>query len=155
MTKNTQKGFLDDELNRKILDEFLTDSRRSFREIARALDVAPGTIVSRVGHAEKLGIIEKYTAKINHKALGMGVTAIFRVTLSSKGLLDPGHSIYKRPGVFAVYGVTGDTDVIIIGKFADTEKLYEFTQWLNDQKEVSGVHTNVVLNTGKEDFNSL
>ena len=155
MTKNTQKRFLDDELNRKVLNEFLVDSRRSFREIARSLDVAPGTIVSRVGQAEKLGIIEKYTAKINHRALGLGVTAVFRVTLAKRGLMDPIHGIYKHPGVFAVYGVTGDTDVIIIGKFTDTERLYEFTQWLNDQKEVSGVHTNVVLNTGKEDFNSL
>ena len=155
MTKNTQKRFLEYELNRKVLNEYLIDSRRSFREIARTLDVAPGTIVSRVNQAENLGIIEKKTAKINHKALGLGVTAIFRVTLATKGLLDPGHSIYTRPGVFAVYGVTGNTDVIIIGKFTDTEKLYEFTQWLNELKEVSGAHTNVVLNTGKEDFNTL
>ena len=54
-----------------------------------------------------------------------------------------------------MYGVTGDRDVIIIGKFADTEKLYEFTQWLNDLKEVKSSHTNVVLNTGKEDYNSI
>ena len=155
MTKQTQKGFMDDDLNRKILDEFLSDSRRSFREIARSLDIAPGTVVSRVNQAESLGIIEKYTAKLNHKALGLDVTAIFRVTVAERGLLDPKHPIYKRHGVFAVYGVTGDADAIIIGKFADTDKLYEFTQWLNDLKEVDGSHTNVVLSTGKEDYNSI
>jgi DNA-binding Lrp family transcriptional regulator len=155
LTKNTPKRFLDDDLNRRILNEYLSDSRMSFREVARRLDVAPGTIVSRVNQAESLGIIEKYTAKINHRAIGLGVTAIFRVTVSERGLLEPDHVIYKRPGVYAVYGVTGDTDIIIIGKFADTEELYEFTEWLNELKEVNGSHTNVVLSTGKEDYNSL
>lgn len=155
MTKNTLKGFLDDDLNRRILNEYLSDSRMSFREVARRLNVAPGTIVSRMNHAESLGIIDKYTAKLNHKALGLAITAIFRVTVSERGLLSPDHPIYKRPGVFAVYSVTGDADAIIIGKFADTDKLYEFTQWLHDLKEINGSHTNVVLSTGKEDYNSL
>jgi Lrp/AsnC family transcriptional regulator for asnA, asnC and gidA len=155
LTKNTQKGFLGDDLNRRILNEYLSDSRMSFREVARRLDVAPGTIVSRMKQAENLGIIEKYTAKLNHKALGLGVTAIIRISIAEKGLLQPDHVIYRRPGVFAVYGVTGDTDAIIIAKFGDTEKLYEFTQWLNDLKEVKSSHTNVVLTTGKEDYNSI
>ncbi len=155
MTKNTQKGFLDDDLNRKILNEYLSDSRMSFREVARRLDVAPGTIVSRMKQAESLEIIEKYTAKLNHKALGLDVTAIFRVTIAERGLLNPDHPIYKRPGIFAVYSVTGDADAIIIGKFADTDNLYEFMEWLHDLKEINGSHTNVVLTTGKEDYDCL
>ena len=87
MTKITQRGFLDDDLNMRILNEYLSDARMSFREVARRLDVAPGTIVSRMNQAESLGIIEKFTAKLNHKALGLGVTAIIRLSIAEKGLL--------------------------------------------------------------------
>lgn len=154
LTKNAL-GFLEDDLNRKILGEYLIDSRNSFREIARRLDIAPGTVVARVNQMEQLGIIEKYTAKINHKSLGLGVTAIFRVLINNGGMLSRSHALHRRAGVMAVYSVTGDSDGVIIGKFKDTEELNKFTEWLLSQPEVKSSYTHVVLTTGKEDFNSL
>lgn len=155
LAKKISEAFLDDELNRKILNEYLNDSRSSFREIARRLNIAPGTVVARVNQMERLSIIDKYTAKINHKNLGLGVTAIFRVMVNSGGMLSRDHILHNRVGVMAVYSVTGDTDLVIIGKFKDTEDLNKFTEWLLSLPEVKSSYTHVVLTTGKEDFNSL
>jgi len=144
-----------DDVDRKILKELLKNSRQSFREIARKLDVAVGTVLSRVKNLEKEGIIKGYSVLIDHEKLGYGLTAIIEVTVAKGKLLEVDEEIAKKPNVCAVYDTTGLTDAMIIAKFKTREELSKFTKSLLSNPYVERTNTHLVLTTIKEDFRIL
>ena len=52
-----------DQVDRAILEEYIKDSRQSFREVARKTDVSPGTVAARVAKMEEKGIIKRWTTR--------------------------------------------------------------------------------------------
>ncbi|UCH57559.1 MAG: winged helix-turn-helix transcriptional regulator, partial [Candidatus Bathyarchaeota archaeon] len=63
-----------DETSTMILRQFLEDSRRSFREVARKIGVSSGTVASRVKEMEEEGVIKKYIALLDYEKLGYELT---------------------------------------------------------------------------------
>ena len=55
-----------DETSRKVLAEYLQDSRQSFREVARKIGISSGTVASRIKDMEENVIIKKYTTLLNY-----------------------------------------------------------------------------------------
>ncbi|RLI34377.1 AsnC family transcriptional regulator [Candidatus Bathyarchaeota archaeon] len=141
-----------DEIDRKILNELLADSRQSFREIAKKVDVSVGTVLARVKRMEREGIIKGYTVLVDHEKLGYELTAIVEITVSKGKLLDVDRKVASMPGVCAVYDVTGLTDAIVIAKFKSREELSRFTKSLLAIPLIERTNTHLVLTTIKEDF---
>ncbi|RLI05295.1 AsnC family transcriptional regulator [Candidatus Bathyarchaeota archaeon] len=141
-----------DEIDQKILEELLKNSRQSFREISKKVGVAVGTVLTRIKSMEKEGIIEGYTVILNHEKLGYELTAIIELTVSKGRLLEVDREVAKRPNVCAVYDTTGLTDAIIIAKFKTREELSKFTKTLLAIPHVERTNTHLVLTTIKEDF---
>ena len=144
-----------DETDRQILTEVLRDSRQSYREIARRIDVSPGTVVSRIRDMEEKGVITKFTANIDFEKLGYDLTVVTEVTVSSGMILEVGHEITKLRRAYAIYNVTGDSDVMVIAKFRNREELSNFTKNILKIPNVERTNTHLVLNTLKEDFNII
>jgi len=141
-----------DETNVKVLKILLSDARLSYRQIARKLGISVGTVLNRIKHMEKEGVIKGYSAIINHEKLGYELTAITEVTVSKGKLLELEHQIAKWSNVCAVYDVTGLTDAILIAKFRNREELSNYTKSLLALPLVERTNTHVVLATIKEDF---
>lgn len=141
-----------DEIDYRILDELLKDSRQSFREIARNVGVATGTVLTRIRNMEKLGIIKGYTVSLDHEKLGYELTVVVEITVSKGKLLEVDREIAKKPNVCAVYDVTGLTDAIVVAKFKTREELSKFTKSLLSLSHVERTNTHLVLTTIKEDF---
>ena len=144
-----------DEMDEKILKEYLEDSRRSYREIARKLKVSPGTVVSRVKDLEENGMITKYTAKIDYEKLGYELTVITEITVSKGMTEEVGREISGIRETCAIYNVTGDSDVMVIAKFKGREDLSNFTKRVLKIENVERTKTHLALITLKEDFNVL
>ena len=144
-----------DEMDEKILKEYLRDSRRSFREIARKLKVSPGTVVSRVKDLEEKGIIVKYTAQINYEKLGYELTVITEITVSKGMTEEVGWQISGIRETCAIYNVTGDSDMMVIAKFKGRDDLSNFTKRVLKIENVERTKTHLALITLKEDFNIL
>jgi len=53
--------------------------------------------------------------------------------------------------VFRVYDVTGEADIMVIGKFKDQKSLSEFVKTISSIPNVDNTVTHLVLNTVKED----
>ena len=143
------------EMDEKILKEYLKDSRRSYREIARKLKVSPGTVVSRVKDLEEKGIITKYTAQIDYEKLGYELTVITEITISKGMTEEVGREISGIRETCAIYNVTGDSDVMVIAKFKGREDLSNFTKRILKIENVERTKTHLALITMKEDFNVL
>lgn len=144
-----------DETDEKILEEYYEDSRKSYRSIARKVEVAPGTVVARMKRLEELGIIKRYTVQIDSERLGYDLTVIIECTISNGMMIEAGHEMTKLRNARAIYNVTGDSDVMIIAKFRNRTELSEFTKKLLKVPNVERTKTHLVLITLKEDFNRV
>ena len=141
-----------DEIDKKIVNEYLQDSRLSYREIAKRLGLAVGTIMTRTKKLELQGIIKDYTVILDHNKLGYDLTAITEITVSKGKLIEMEKEIAKMKVTCAVYDVTGDNDAIIIAKFKNRQELNQFTKKLLLMSFVERTNTHIVLDTIKEDF---
>lgn len=141
-----------DEIDVKILRALTSDARLSSRQIADQCGVSVGTVLSRIKRMEKEGIIQGYSALLDHEKLGYELTAISEITVSKGRLLEVENEIARLPNVCCVYDVTGLIDAIIIAKFKNRQELSKFTKRLLSLPYVERTNTHVVLTTIKEDF---
>ena len=141
-----------DETDKKIIAEYLKDARVSYREVAKRLQLAVGTVLTRTKKLENDGIIESYSAVLNHDKLGYDIIAISEITVSKGKLTEVENAIAKLSPTCAVYDVTGENDVIIISKFKSREQMSDFTKKLLSMSNVERTNSRIVLNTIKEDF---
>lgn len=150
-TTETEQMRIDD-IDRKIIRELLTDSRSSYREIARRISVSPGTVLTRTKRLESGGIIRYYSAVFDHEKLGYDLSTLIELTISKGKLIDVEEEIAKSSNVLGVYDVTGTTDAIVLAKFKTRRELNTFVKRLLAMKYVERTNTRVILNTIKEDF---
>jgi len=144
-----------DEVDRRVLEELLRDSKQSLREIAAKARVSVGTVLARVKRMEKAGVIKDYTVILDYEKLGYELTAVTEITASKGKLLEVDREIAKMPMTCAVYDITGLTDAIVIAKFKSREELSNFTKTLLAIPHVERTNTHIVLTTIKEDFRLL
>ncbi|RLI98550.1 MAG: AsnC family transcriptional regulator [Candidatus Aenigmatarchaeota archaeon] len=141
-----------DETDVKILKLLLSNSRLSFREIARHLNLSVGTVISRIKWMEKERIVKGYAAIVDHEKLGYELTAVIEITVSKGKLLEVEREVAKLKNVCAVYDITGLTDALIIAKFRRRQELSEFVKKILAMPFVERTNTHLVLTTVKEDF---
>ena len=144
-----------DDIDKKILAELLKDSKRSYRDIARAVGVSASTVINHVNRLESAGVIKDYTVRLDFERLGYELTVITEMTVSRGKLLETQEEIAKMPYVCGVYDVTGEIDSIVIAKFMNRRELSEFPKDLLSMPYVERTNTHVVLNTMKEDFRMI
>jgi len=146
---------LSDETSNKVLSEYLRDSRQSYREVAKKVGVSSGTVVSRVRELEEKGIVKRYTLLLDYEKLGYELTAITEIIISRGKMLDVGEEIAKMGQTCGVYNITGDSDIMVVGKFKTRKELSDFTKKILTIPNVERTKTHLVLNTLKEDFSLL
>ena len=144
-----------DETSKKVLAEYLQDSRQSFREVARKIGISSGTVASRIKEMEDKEIIKKYTTLLNYEKLGFELTAVTEITVSEGMMIEVGNEIAKIDHTVGVYNVTGDSDILVIAKFKSRATLSDFTKTILKMEHVVRTKTHVVLNTLKEDYGIL
>ncbi len=67
------------EKDEKILKHLLVDARQSARQLAHQLNVSTVTMISRIKKLEGKKIIDGYSVRLNHEALGYDITGIIEV----------------------------------------------------------------------------
>ena len=144
-----------DDIDRKLLGELLKDSKRSYRELAKAIGVSAATVINHVQRLESAGVVKDYSVRLDHERLGYELTVITEITVSKGKLLETEEEIAKISNACAVYDVTGLTDAMVVAKFKSRSDLSEFTKKLLAMPYVERTNTHVVLTTMKEDFRML
>jgi DNA-binding Lrp family transcriptional regulator len=140
-----------DETSQKVLEEYLKDSRQSFREVARKISISSGTVANRIKELEETGIIKKYTTQLDYEKLGYELTAITEIIVSEGMMIEVGNKISEINNAINVYNVTGDSDILVMAKFKTRQELSDFTKTILKMPHVVRTKTQVVLNTLKED----
>lgn len=102
-----------DETDREILRILQSDARTPFSEVARQIDMSSATVHDRVNRMEEAGVIEGYHAKVNPKAVGLGISAIVGLRVEQGREQETLERLTANGGVQEVYLTTGQWDVML------------------------------------------
>ncbi|WP_267640993.1 HTH-type transcriptional regulator Lrp [Haloarchaeobius amylolyticus] len=133
-------------LDAKLVNALLDNGDASLRSLAEQLDVSVTTVSNHVSALEDEGVIRGYTPKIDYDQLGYDVTAVVQLKVEGSALPDVTERLREEKQMVSVYEVTGDYDVIAIGKFEDTDGMNTQIKRLLTDPEIKESNTSVVLN---------
>ena len=133
-------------LDAKLVNELLGDGRASLRSLAEKLDVSVTTISNHLADLEERGVIQGYSPRVDYDALGYDVTAVIQLKVEGSALPDITDRLQEQKQMISVYEVTGDYDVIAIGKFRDTDGMNKQIKELLTDVDIRESNTSVVLN---------
>ena len=137
-------------LDADLVNELLGDGRASLRSLAEKLDVSVTTVSNHLSDLEDEGVIEGYTPKVDYDAAGYDVTAVMQLKAEGSALPEITQTLKDHRQMISVYEVTGDYDVIAIGKFKDTDDMNDEIKSLITDPDINQSNTSIVLNTISE-----
>jgi DNA-binding Lrp family transcriptional regulator len=137
-----------DELDAAILRELQVDARRTNRDIAAAVGVAPSTALERTRGLRDRGVIRGAMLDVNLSAIGRSVQAMIAVRIrppSRRNIEAFRNWITTLPETIGVFVVSGSEDFLIHVAVRDNQDLYAFViDRLTERAEVADVRTSVV-----------
>jgi Lrp/AsnC family leucine-responsive transcriptional regulator len=129
-----------DAIDLKILGQLQADSSLTNVELARRVHLSPSPCLMRVKALESAGVIERYVALANARALGLGLNVFISISLkeqSREALAEFERRIAEHDEVMECYLMTGDSDYLIRVALADIAALERFI--LNQLTPIPGV----------------
>jgi len=142
-----------DAIDRAILRELQEDGRLTNVELAQRVHLSPSACLRRVKQLEDAGVIARYVALLDPKAVGQHGTSFTIINLESMNtpLLEAfEQAVRDEPQVLDCYYVAGPNDYLIRFAYRDAEDLERFhTQVLMRLPGVARSNSMLVLRTVK------
>lgn len=143
-----------DDTDRQIVAFLQRDARMANAEIARRLGMAPSAIFDRIRKLEARHIIDGYEARVNARAVGLGLTAFIFVR-GEDGVGDnrTGNLLARIPEAQEVHHVAGEDCYLVKVRVADTDALGTLLrERIGAIKSVRSTRTTIALGTLKESY---
>lgn len=136
-----------EDLDRKIVEQLSSDGRMSYTDLGRALGMSTSAVHQRVRRLEKRGVIKGYTARVDHAAVGVAMSAFISITpLDPAAPDDIPERIRDIHAVEECHSVAGDMNYILKVRVATPLELEELLARIRAAANVS-TKTTVVLST--------
>jgi DNA-binding Lrp family transcriptional regulator len=143
-----------DSIDRAILNELQQSGRLSNQELAQRVHLSPSACLRRVKKLEDSGVIDRYVALLNAKAVGRHGTSFTIINLESMNtpLLEAfEQAVRDAPEILDCYYVAGSNDYLIRFTYRDAEDLERFhTEVLMRLPGVERSNSMLVLRTVKK-----
>jgi Lrp/AsnC family leucine-responsive transcriptional regulator len=143
-----------DRLDKRLLNLLQDDASRTNADLAEKVGLSPSTCLRRTRRLRATGVVERVVAILNPAKVGRSIRAIVTVELERHGeqhmrrFLD---LAAVEPAVIQAYGVSGETDVVLMLRLADMEEFDKLCERLfRDQTNVARFYTLFVIRTAKE-----
>jgi DNA-binding Lrp family transcriptional regulator len=132
-------------LDKEILKLLEEDSRQSYRELAKQLDVSHVSISNKVKNLEESGVIRGYTTIIDPDKMNYYPVCL-RISASQGGnLSDIGEEIAEYPEVSVIMRVSGDCELLALAMCETREKALKLLDDLNEIEGISKAESHIVL----------
>ena len=102
-----------DDLDRKILEHLQADGRMSLADLAARVGLSPSPCLRRVRNLERAGVISRYVAVLDQRAVGLPVSVFVSIKLEKQrqeSLDRFAKAIARWPEVLECYLMTGPRD---------------------------------------------
>ncbi len=132
-----------------ILNILKENSRMPIREIAKKTNLRPSTVHQRLVRLKEKGIIEKFTVKLDNKAVGKNFIVFIFVKTKPPILLD--QKLINNPDVTEIFGITGEYDLLLKLKFEDVDAFNNFIIKFRKEQKIETTLTMVATVNVKEE----
>jgi len=143
-----------DSIDRRILDALQVDAKLSNVELAQRVHLSPSACLRRVEQLEGDGVIAKYVALLNPRAVGRHGTSFTIINLEKTSpplLCAFEQAVRDEPSILDCFFVAGSNDYLIRFAYRDTEELAQFhTEVLMRLPGVERSNSMLVLRTVKK-----
>jgi Lrp/AsnC family leucine-responsive transcriptional regulator len=137
-----------DELDVSLLQALQRNARSTFAELGALVGLKAPSVHDRVKRLESRGFIRRYSAQLDGRQLGFGLTAFVSCFTSSETSYDDfTTNVSKMPEVCEIHSVAGEETYVLKVMTRNTEHLDEF---LARAKSIPGMirtKTTIVLST--------
>ncbi|MFF0160532.1 Lrp/AsnC family transcriptional regulator [Streptomyces sp. NPDC005263] len=137
-----------DELDSALLRLLQQDGRRTNRDLAQELGIAPSTCLERVRSLRERGVLLGFHAEVDLPSVGRGLQAIIavRVRPPSRTVIEQFQAFVARmPEVIGVFITTGTDDFLLHVAVRDTDHLNAVVlDKLTERQELADVRTSVL-----------
>lgn len=144
-----------DAIDRKLLNLMQRDASRTNVEMADDVGLSPSSCLRRIQRLRKSGVIDRIVAILNPAKAGRGVKAMVTVKLKLHGEQHMRRFlelVAAEEAVAQAYGVTGETDVVLMLRLRDMDEYDAICDRLfRDETNVARFYTMVVIKTAKEE----
>ena len=138
-----------DEIDVKILHHLQREARISNVELANRVGLSPAPCLRRVRSLEEAGVIRKYVALVDPRALNLNVTVLVQVSLDrqvAERFQMFEHAIRDRPEVLECDVTTGPSDFLLRVVVKDVAAYEQFQrEFLSRIESVSSTNSSFAL----------
>ncbi|GBC75457.1 HTH-type transcriptional regulator LrpC [archaeon HR06] len=128
-----------DEIDKSILEFLKENSRISYTEIAKRLNLSEASIRRRVKKLVEKGIIRKFTIEIGQGANAITLVSVNPTTTTS----EVAEKLKRIKGVKTVYEITGEYDIATI---LSAESIAEINKCIDEIRKTEGIiNTNTII----------
>lgn len=141
-----------DDVDAQLLVALQEDARISNVELARLVGMAPSAVLERVRKLEERGLIRAYEARLNARALGLGLMAFVFVRAEERvGAQDTSNQLAAIPEVQEVHHIAGEDCYLVKLRVHDTDALATLLrEKFGSIASIRSTRTTIVLQTVKE-----
>ena len=125
----------------KIIEILKNNAREPIKDITKKTAIRPSTVHQRIQRLIKNKVIEKFTIRLNNKAMGENFIAFMLIKGTTSDYVTS-KFLYSK-NIKEVFGVTGEYDVLVKLKFKDVEEFNGFV--INFRKEMKGVQSTLTM----------
>jgi DNA-binding Lrp family transcriptional regulator len=140
------------DLDLKIIAELRKEGRASLRQVGKRLGISTTTVASRIRVMEKSGMIRGFRPLLDYRKLGFGITAVTLIKAVGGKIPSLMKDLMADPQLTHVYEITGTFDMVVIGKYKDTDTMNRQIKKMLSHKAIKETNTAIVLGPGKEEF---
>lgn len=139
-----------DRIDKKILEVLQTNSHISNQELAEKVSLSPSPCLRRVNHLEEAGYISQYVALLDPQKLGLSLTIIILVGLSShnhKVMRNFEKIMESSPEVMQCYLIAGQSADYMLRVVASNLNEYQafLLNKLTQIESVNTIHSSFVV----------
>ncbi|MFP9130857.1 MULTISPECIES: Lrp/AsnC family transcriptional regulator [Bacillaceae] len=135
-----------DEIDKTILSMLHENSRISYTDIAKEVDLSRVAVQMRINNLTEKGVIEKFTTVINPTKIGIHVSAFFNVEVEPQHLEEVAAKLAEEHSVTSLYHMTGPSKLHMHGIFGDNQEMEKFlTEKLYPLKGVVSVDCQILI----------
>ena len=139
-----------DKKDNLIIQVLKENSRIPIRDIAKKTGIRPSTVHERIKKLVKEDVIEKFTLKLNNKAVEENFIVFMLIKGGTTQYIND--KMINNGKVKEIFGITGEYDLLLKLKFKDVEEFNKFLiKFRREQKGVRQTYTMVTTADIKEE----
>jgi Lrp/AsnC family transcriptional regulator for asnA, asnC and gidA len=141
-----------DELDLKIISHLQENGRIPVAELAKKLNQPENTVRYRIERLLKNGVIRRFTALVDPRALGLNVSAAVMFKVDPKKLDQLLEKLTSMKDVTNVYQLSGEWDLIAVVFAKDIQDLHERIEELRRAEGVKEMNVMITTRIIKSEY---